>query len=172
MPETLKGLFSKRTYTWASGGANLLRYLPKMMRWKKRRMWYICSGIYHQRCWVATVGVVLLWALEDSFSSRLSVAYAACCQGDWRYYPRTCLLQVLVGMIIDSRYERGLHVITTGLSGIHWRTAAIIECCYNSWMVSPKVLLKERSNEQYGKVGYSQSRDNCRLSTLNIDGER
>lgn len=110
MPETIKGLFKQRT-RWAQGGAEVwLRYLPKMMHWKKRRMWPVALEYIVSVLWSYTlIGVVLLWLL-GKFVALPDYLYVRTMLPGWTgvILACTCLLQFLVSMVIDSRYERGI----------------------------------------------------------------
>lgn len=162
MPETLKGLFKQRT-RWAQGGAETwLRYLPKMMRWKKRRMWPVALEYIISVLWSYTlVGVVLLWAL-GKIVSLPDYLYVRSLLPGWTgvILACTCLLQFLVSMIIDSRYERG---ITRYYYWIVWYPLAY-------WMLNvattvcgfPKAIFKKKGQRAVWKSPDRglQSRDN------------
>jgi biofilm PGA synthesis N-glycosyltransferase PgaC len=64
MPETLLGLWKQRL-RWAIGGDQaLLRYLPRVLKWKSRRMWGVCLEYFISILWGYTVfTVVTLWVL-------------------------------------------------------------------------------------------------------------
>lgn len=110
MPETLKGLFRQRT-RWAQGGAEVWsRYLPKMLHWKKRRMWFVALEYIVSVLWSYTlVAIALLW-IAGKFVELPDYLYIRTLLPGWTgvILGCTCLLQFLVSMIIDSRYERGI----------------------------------------------------------------
>ncbi|MBK8101735.1 MAG: poly-beta-1,6 N-acetyl-D-glucosamine synthase [Cellvibrionales bacterium] len=110
MPETLKGLYRQRT-RWAQGGAETwLRYLPKMMHWKKRRFWLVALEYITSVIWSYTLtAIALLWLL-GKIVPLPDYLYIKTLLPGWTgvILGFTCLLQFLVSLIIDSRYERGI----------------------------------------------------------------
>ncbi|MGK0442662.1 MAG: biofilm PGA synthesis N-glycosyltransferase PgaC [Pseudohongiellaceae bacterium] len=110
MPETYGGLWQQRL-RWARGGLETtLTHISSLFHWRKRRMWpvvteYLCSVL-----WSYIVGVILvLWALGKFITLPEQYAVPSIIPG-WNgvVLATTCLLQFLISLIIDSRYEKGL----------------------------------------------------------------
>lgn len=111
MPETLRGLWRQRL-RWATGGAQaILAYSGIWLKWSKRRMW----PIYLE------YGVSLLWAYCMALTFCLFVLglLGVSLPADWQVHTLmpgwpgtvvalTCLLQTLVAVSLDSRYDTGL----------------------------------------------------------------
>jgi biofilm PGA synthesis N-glycosyltransferase PgaC len=110
MPETLTGLWRQRL-RWAKGGAQvLLKNWRILALWRKRRMWPVfveyCASVVWAYSMIAVAALWLLGLLLP-LPSGLQVE---------TILPRwtgvligtTCLLQVGVSMVLDSRYDKGL----------------------------------------------------------------
>lgn len=110
MPETLRGLWRQRT-RWAQGGAEVwMRYLPRMLTWRKRRMWPVALEYIVSVFWSYTlVAVAILWAIGLVFPLPHYLYIKTLLPG-WTgvLLGCTCLLQFAVSLIIDSRYEKGI----------------------------------------------------------------
>ena len=121
MPETLKGLWKQRV-RWAQGGAEvLLKYFKRMWNWKKRRMWPVFLEYAVSVFWAYLLTTtVVLWII-----SKLVYGFSVATGFDivWPELLRmpslmpgwngivlafTCLLQFVIAMIIDGRYEKGM----------------------------------------------------------------
>ncbi|HET7102927.1 MAG TPA: poly-beta-1,6-N-acetyl-D-glucosamine synthase [Terracidiphilus sp.] len=108
MPETLRGLWRQRL-RWALGGAQVaLRYARNLFDWRKRRMWFV----------TIEYALSVLWSYVMLFVLIISIL------GTWLAMPRAlhfpgpipgwygvvlsavCVLQFLVSMLIDRRYEK------------------------------------------------------------------
>lgn len=110
MPETLRGLLSQRL-RWAQGGAEaFLRYFPLAMRWKNRRFWLVLLEYVTSVMWCyfllifAVIGVLdiilgVRVVLDDTVEIFLNSV-------SWLI--PLCLLQFLVSLFLDSRYDHGL----------------------------------------------------------------
>ncbi len=110
MPETLRGLWRQRL-RWAQGGCEvLIRYLPDLGRWRARRMWpvyleYFAGVVWSYAMLVVALFFVLGWFLplpEGVKGWSVLPAWPGVVLG------MTCMLQFALGMLLDSRYERGL----------------------------------------------------------------
>ncbi len=110
MPETLKGLWRQRL-RWSQGGSEvLLRYLRNLFVWKSRRMWGVYLEYLFSISWAYLMTVVsLLWLWGLFFPLPHGVRVAGLVPG-WSgvLLGLTCLLQFVVGLVLDSRYEQGL----------------------------------------------------------------
>ena len=109
-PETLLGLTRQRI-RWAQGGSEtFLRYVGKMLPWRRRRMWLICIEYIVSVVWsYALVLTVMLWAL-GKFIVLPPTLRIESLTPEWTgaILGLTCLLQAGVSLILDSRYEKGL----------------------------------------------------------------
>lgn len=110
MPETLKGLWRQRL-RWAQGGNEvLLRYLRHLFSWRSRRMWpvyleYFCSVFWGY----AMLLVAALW-LTGQFLPLPADLQVRTLLPTWPgvVLGMACLIQFLVGMALDARYEKGI----------------------------------------------------------------
>lgn len=110
MPETLRGLWKQRL-RWAQGGVEvLLRYGTSLLSWRRRRMWGVLVEHSLSVVWSHLMALtILLWALgqvttipEPFRVSTLLPEWYGVILGF------TCLLQFVVSLKIDGRYEGGL----------------------------------------------------------------
>jgi len=111
MPETLRGLWRQRL-RWAQGGVEvILKYLPRMWRWRSRRMWLLYVEFLVSLLWAhAVAGVVLLWLLTSlGVPLPTAVAVSSLLPG-WTSVALivTCLVQFSISLAIDARYEKGV----------------------------------------------------------------
>ncbi len=110
MPETIRGLWKQRL-RWAIGGDQaLLRYMPRVIHWKSRRMWGVCLEYFISIIWGYTVlTVVILWLL--SFLVKLPdniVVVSLIPTWPGMVLAMTCLLQFAVSMFLDRHYDQKL----------------------------------------------------------------
>jgi biofilm PGA synthesis N-glycosyltransferase PgaC len=110
MPETLKGLLQQRI-RWAQGGMEaFMKYGRSIFTWRKRRMWGVCLEYFTSIIWSYAMLIVFVLIL---------LAYALYAPGQlpdrslffgWHgvILGTTCLLQFLVSLAIDSKYEKGI----------------------------------------------------------------
>ncbi len=109
MPETLKGLWRQRV-RWAQGGAEvLLKYFRDLFSWRKRRMWAVYMELAVSIFWAHVIGItVFLWVLGHFIGLPEMLRVPTLLPG-WTgvVLGFTCLLQFLVSLLIDSRYEQG-----------------------------------------------------------------
>ncbi len=97
MPETLRGLWHQRL-RWAQGGAEvILRYFRGLLHWRRRRMWIVYAEYVLSMLWAYVMGaLILLWAIGKIIPLP----------PHWRVpLSLTCLLQFVVSLYIDRRYE-------------------------------------------------------------------
>ncbi len=111
MPETLKGLWRQRL-RWARGGSEVLKkYSRRMFSWTQRRMWpvYIEYGmsVFWAYCMAMTVLVFLLGLVVPLPENVVVHSLIPGWTGS--ILAASCLLQTLVGLIIDSRFEPRLY---------------------------------------------------------------
>lgn len=106
MPETLRGLWRQRV-RWAQGGAEvLLRYGGRMFSWSARRMWPIYGECLISILWAYLVtGSLIGMALSGPPSLPSGLASDIVPSWTGMLLSVTCLVQFLVSMAIDARYE-------------------------------------------------------------------
>lgn len=145
MPETLRGLWKQRL-RWARGGAEVfLKNSRVLWRMEHRRLWPLLADFCLATGWAFSMALsALLWLtgllmpLPESIvvSSVLPAASAGL------LLAVTCLLQFLVSVLIDRRYEPGL------LRALYW----IIWYPFLYWFINlfttlvsfPRVMLRRR----------------------------
>lgn len=109
MPETFKGLWKQRL-RWAQGGVEvLLEYIPKMFKLRLRRMWPVMLEALVSIIWsyvmimifiLFFVGLFVDLPQQFQINSLMPQWYGVILGG-------TCLVQFLVSLWIDHRYDRG-----------------------------------------------------------------
>jgi biofilm PGA synthesis N-glycosyltransferase PgaC len=107
MPETFKGLWSQRL-RWAQGGIEvLIRHFRELITWRCRRMWMVGVELIVSTLWAYTMAFVFfVWLAGQFFTLPPPLAVTAVLPG-WSgvLLGSTCLLQFMISLIIDSRYE-------------------------------------------------------------------
>jgi biofilm PGA synthesis N-glycosyltransferase PgaC len=110
MPETLKGLWRQRL-RWSQGGSEVLfKFFKRMLNWKKRRMWPVIVEYGVSVFWAYSMGaIILLWMLGLVIQLP-NYLYIRSLLPGWNgiVLALTCLLQFIVSLFIDGRYEKGL----------------------------------------------------------------
>jgi biofilm PGA synthesis N-glycosyltransferase PgaC len=110
MPETFRGLWKQRL-RWATGGMQVLaRNWQPLHAWKVRRMWPVFTEYIVSALWgYAMMGVILLWLFGTVLGLPVPIQVPTLLP-KWTgvVIGTTCLLQVAVGMTLDSRVEKGL----------------------------------------------------------------
>jgi biofilm PGA synthesis N-glycosyltransferase PgaC len=109
MPETLQGLWQQRL-RWARGGVEvILKHTSDMLTWKQRRFWLVATEYMISVAWsYCMLAVFILFFLGLMIPIPI----------EWRVdtlFPRwcglilgiTCLIQFLVSLWMDRRFERG-----------------------------------------------------------------
>lgn len=107
MPESPKGLWLQRL-RWSLGGIQVLKkYAPAILSWKQRRIWpiYIEStlSVLWAYCFSLTIFMFLLGKIFQLPPSFVVKAVFPGYTGI--ILTCVCLMQITVGLIIDSRYE-------------------------------------------------------------------
>ena len=107
MPETLRGLWKQRL-RWAQGGVEVtLRYLPQLLRWRRRRMWPVALEYLLSLVWAyVMLAIVSLW-LAGKFAALPPSLHIATLLPQWHgvVLGIVCLLQFGISTLIDRRYE-------------------------------------------------------------------
>ena len=86
------------------------RYLPKVLKWRQRRMWMLCLEYLFSVTWsYIAAAIIVLWIIGQFFTLPGSLYIASLIPG-WSGVALgiTCLLQFSVSLLIDSRYDRGI----------------------------------------------------------------
>ncbi|KAA0911103.1 poly-beta-1,6-N-acetyl-D-glucosamine synthase [Pusillimonas sp. ANT_WB101] len=145
MPETLSGLFKQRL-RWAQGGAEVfLKNLPTIWKWKYSRLWPLMLDYFLSIAWAFALALSIgLWALDQFIvlpeDIRVRVLMPPSFTG--MVLAVMCLVQFMVSIVIDRRYEPGL---SRSLFWVVWYPFAY-------WLISfttviwgfPKVMLRIR----------------------------
>ena len=108
MPETMRGLWKQRL-RWAQGGSEvLLRYLPKLLRWRQRRMWLVAAEYMISLVWSYDIAVILLLWLVGRFIDLPESIRVPTLLPEWNgvVLGIICMLQFLISLMIDRRYEK------------------------------------------------------------------
>ncbi|BEP57715.1 poly-beta-1,6-N-acetyl-D-glucosamine synthase [Variovorax sp. V118] len=109
MPETLRGLWKQRL-RWAVGGIQtMLRITPSILRLRSWRLWLIYSEYMVSVVWAYAMALVLLISFIRPFLPHESAWHSALLP-HWQgtLLAMTCILQMLLSLWIDRRYDRDL----------------------------------------------------------------
>lgn len=110
MPETFRGLWKQRL-RWAMGGVQvLIKYLPELLKWRKRRMWVLYAEFFLSVLWAYVMGTIFVLWFIGLFWKLPEYLYISTVLPRWHgvVLGLTCLTQVAVSIWIDARYDRGL----------------------------------------------------------------
>lgn len=110
MPETLNGLWRQRL-RWAMGGVQvILRRFRDLRSWKERRMWPIFLEYFISVLWAYTMmATFLLWGMGKFVDLPQEIQVPSVLPGfSGVLIGITCMLQVAIALLMDSRYEKGL----------------------------------------------------------------
>lgn len=110
MPETLRGLWRQRL-RWAMGGVQVvLKNIWILTNWRKRRMWPIFLEYFSNLIWAYLMASVLFLWLLGFFVELPSSIRVDSILPRWHgvMIGTTCLLQILVSLYLDHRYDYGL----------------------------------------------------------------
>jgi len=108
VPVTAAGLWRQRC-RWAEGlGQVLRRHARSLCSWKCRRLWPVMMESILSIFWAyAFVGLTMLWAF--SYAMGYPPVGASPIPNYWgMLIGSMCLLQLMVGMLLDRRYDRFL----------------------------------------------------------------
>lgn len=107
MPETYRGLWKQRL-RWAVGGAQAaMFYAADLFKWKSRRMWMVYLEYWLSVVWsYILVCIILLWVIGKFIQLPEQIDVPSLVPG-WHglVLGATCLMQFLVSLLIDKRYE-------------------------------------------------------------------
>lgn len=145
MPETLRGLWKQRT-RWAQGGAEVfLKNLISIWSWEHRRMWLLMVEFCLSTGWAFAFALsVVLWLLGQVvvLPPDITVSMLMPPSFTGMVLAMVCLLQFLISVLIDRRYEPKL------ARSLYW----IIWYPFAYWIINlvttlysfPKVMLRIR----------------------------
>lgn len=111
MPETVPGLWRQRL-RWAQGGAEVyLKYLSRVWQWRHRRMWVLVVDYCLSAAWAYAFIISLLLFCLGQFipmpeGLNVPTIYPPAFWGT--ILATVCILQFIVALLIESRYERNL----------------------------------------------------------------
>ncbi|MBN1870746.1 MAG: poly-beta-1,6 N-acetyl-D-glucosamine synthase [Candidatus Omnitrophica bacterium] len=110
MPETLRGLWRQRL-RWAQGGNEVLRkYGRSMLDWTQRRIWPIYIEYVVSVLWAYLFSLtVVVYILDKIIDLPPGIEVRTIVPG-WTgvILAVVCLCQVMIGLLIDSKFEKGI----------------------------------------------------------------
>jgi biofilm PGA synthesis N-glycosyltransferase PgaC len=143
MPETLRGLWNQRE-RWALGGIQtMLRYTTRILRPRHWRMWLIYAEYMVSVVWAYAMALVLIIGVLRPFLPVGSAWHSALLP-HWQgtLLAMTCILQMLLSLWIDRRYDRDLMRYFVGTI---WYPIAFWTITMAATVVAlPKALLRRR----------------------------
>ncbi len=111
MPETFHGLWKQRL-RWAQGGAEVyLKQINQMFVWHRRRMWGLVIEYCLSLAWVwAFFTTIVLWVLGKFIAMPRGLNVPSIQPPEFwgLLLATTCLMQFLLALAIESRYEKNL----------------------------------------------------------------
>lgn len=113
MPETFAGLWRQRL-RWAMGGVQaLLKFLPQLFSWRRRRMWMIYLEFVVSIAWGYTIGLAILLALIQLVVPLPSILQLPPITPGWNgvVLGMACMSQIAVSLFLESKYDFGLRRI-------------------------------------------------------------
>ncbi len=145
MPETLRGLWKQRL-RWAQGGAEVfLVNLRRIVRWEHHRMWPLFLEYALSTLWAfAYAMTVLLFLLSQvaPVPARLTVESLFPPEFTGLLLGVMCLLQFLVSLYIERRYERK---VASSLFWVIWFPMVYwMIGLFTTLVAFPKVMLKRQ----------------------------
>ncbi|WGT62449.1 poly-beta-1,6-N-acetyl-D-glucosamine synthase [Variovorax paradoxus] len=143
MPETLRGLWHQRE-RWALGGIQtMLRYTTRILRPRHWRMWLIYAEYMVSVAWAYAMALVLIIGVLRPLLPAGSAWHSALLP-HWQgtLLAMTCILQMLLSLWIDRRYDRDLMRYFVGTI---WYPIAFWTITMAATVVAlPKALLRRR----------------------------
>ena len=137
VPLSWRGLYRQRL-RWAKGLAQVLhKHADVMMTWKSRRMWPMFIEASLSIFWaVCFVALTTLWIV--SYSIGLPPIGASPFPNLWGMSIATiCLLQLLVGVLVDRRYDNstlGLFPYAVWYPIVYWAFLALTTVIVLPWL--------------------------------------
>ncbi|MBD3179012.1 MAG: poly-beta-1,6 N-acetyl-D-glucosamine synthase, partial [Candidatus Latescibacteria bacterium] len=134
VPRSLKGLWRQRR-RWALGQGQVIgRYGPAAMDWRHRRLWPILTEAIISILWSYDfVFLTALWI--TSYTMGIPPVGASPIPNWWgMLISSVCLMQLLTGVILDRRYDRGLgwyYGAAVFYPIIYWILLAVVTACFS-----------------------------------------
>jgi poly-beta-1,6-N-acetyl-D-glucosamine synthase len=110
MPETLRGLWKQRL-RWSMGGTQvLLDYLPQVFSLKNLRLWPLFIEYAASILWACLFMLLMLYRTADLIFYKIDLQSSPMLMLGWAglLIGTTCLLQIMLSLVLDRRYDRGL----------------------------------------------------------------
>jgi biofilm PGA synthesis N-glycosyltransferase PgaC len=110
MPETLGGLWKQRL-RWSMGGTQvLLDYTPQLLSPKAASLWPLCIEYGLSIIWACLFSLLAVYRVIDLIIYRIDLQSAPILLLGWAglLIGTTCLLQMMLSLILDRPYDRGL----------------------------------------------------------------
>ena len=110
MPETLRGLWKQRL-RWSMGGTQVLfDYLPQIFSLKNLRLWPLFIEYAASILWACLFMLLLIYRTADHIFFRIDLQSSPMLMLGWAglLIGTTCLLQIMLSLVLDRRYDRGL----------------------------------------------------------------
>ena len=110
MPETLRGLWKQRL-RWSMGGTQvLLDYTPQLLSPKNAAMWPLCVEYGMSITWAYLFALLATYRVIDLLVYRIDLQSAPILLLGWAglLIATTCLLQIMLSLVLDRPYDRGL----------------------------------------------------------------
>ncbi|WP_228715658.1 poly-beta-1,6-N-acetyl-D-glucosamine synthase [Acinetobacter suaedae] len=107
MPETFRGLWKQRL-RWAQGGLEVLfHYVPKMFKWRLRRMWPVMLETLTSIVWAYVILLIIVLFFAGLFVPIPAQWYIHTLLPQWygALLGITCIVQFGVSLYIDKRYD-------------------------------------------------------------------
>jgi biofilm PGA synthesis N-glycosyltransferase PgaC len=142
MPETLKGLWRQRL-RWAMGGAQVIfRRFRELRSWRERRMWPIFLEYLVSMLWAYTMmATFALWTVGKFVDLPQALQVPTLLPGfSGVLIGITCMLQVAIALMMDSRYEKGLFRYYFWM--IWYPVAFWVINVFTTVVATPRVLLR------------------------------
>jgi len=109
MPGTLKGLFKQRL-RWAQGGMEVMfKNLWILTKWKQRRLYFLYIDYIFSVAWIYYVTYsALRWIFSFVLNPETNLLSWGLL-GSWHavMIGAVCMLQFILGLLMDTRYEKG-----------------------------------------------------------------
>jgi len=144
MPETVRGLWNQRL-RWSQGGVEVLKkYGTTILNWKQRRIWPIYLEYVISVLWAYLFALtVAIFLLDKIIDLPPGIEVRSILPG-WTgvILAIVCLCQLMVGLIIDNQFEKGIFKMFFWLIWypcIYWVLNAAVTI-----VGLPKALLKKK----------------------------
>ncbi len=110
MPESLRGLWRQRL-RWSQGGSEVLKKFTRtLLNWRQRRIWPLYLEYATSVMWAYMFFLTVIMFFLDKVIQLPSAIEVRTIIPGWTgvILAMVCLAQLAAGLIIDSRFERGI----------------------------------------------------------------